>query len=128
MNKKNYTKEDKKRGARLKAMRQKYNYTQESMAEILNVSVSMIKKLESGENNISLSILKRLKNEFNVSSDFILFGEVKNDKYLEYEFESVSGEEKMKIFMRILIILCREEGDKFVKVMERIMTDTCGDK
>lgn len=128
MNKKNYTKEDKKRGKRIKAVRKKHNLTQESMAEILNISVSMLKKLESGENNITISSLKYLKSEFNVSSDFILFGEVKNNNHFEYQFESVSSEEKMKIFLKILIILCREEGDRFIKIMERIIVDTCKDR
>ena len=65
MNKKKYTNDDKKRGQRIRAVRKSNNLTQENLAELFNISVSMVKKLESGENNITLSELRCLKNKFN---------------------------------------------------------------
>lgn len=119
MNKKKYTNDDKKRGQRIRAVRKNNNLTQEGLAEVFNISVSMVKKLESGENNITLSELSCLKNEFDVSSDYILFGEINNGKHFEYQFESAPVEEKMQIFLNILFQLCGADNQKFVAFLEK---------
>ena len=119
MNKKKYTNDDKKRGQRIRAVRKNNNLTQEGLAEVFNISVAMVKKLESGENNITLSELSCLKNEFDVSSDYILFGEINNGKHFEYQFESAPVEEKMQIFLNILFQLCGADNQKFVAFLEK---------
>lgn len=119
MNKKKYTNDDKKRGQRIRAVRKSNNLTQENLAELFNISVSMVKKLESGENNITLSELRCLKNKFNVSSDYILFGEINNGKHFEYQFESAPMEEKMHIFLNILFQLCGADNQKFIGFLEK---------
>lgn len=121
MNKKRYTNDDKKRGQRIRAVRKKNHLTQEELAELFDISVSMVKKLESGENNITLSELRCLKNKFNVSSDFILFGEVNNGKHFEYQFESAPVEEKMQIFLNILFQLCGGDNEKFIAFLEKVL-------
>lgn len=124
MNKKRYTKDDEKRGQRIKAVRKNNKLTQEGLAELFNISVSMVKKLESGENNITISELKCLKNEFDVSSDYILFGEVINGKHFEYHFESAPVEEKMQIFLSILFHLCGADNEKFFAFLVKAIQNT----
>ena len=62
-------------GKRLKKLRESLGYTQEKMAEVLEVSVTLYKKMEKGSYNISVKTLRRLKEKFNVSIDYIMFGE-----------------------------------------------------
>ncbi len=62
-------------GKRLREMRCKMNLTQEKFAELLDISTQLYKKMESGENNISISTLKKMKKKFNFSADYLLFGE-----------------------------------------------------
>lgn len=120
MNKKKFTKEDVQRGRRLKAVREMNHLTQEELAELLNISVSMVKKLESGENNLTIEELRRLWEELGVSSDFILFGEVSDNLHLEYSFGSASSEEKMKILLKILSHLCGQENEKYSELIGKI--------
>lgn len=66
-------------GNRLKLLREQLGYTQEQFAEKLDISVSTVKKMETGEYNISLDTQRKLKNTFNnISIDYLLFGEQKN--------------------------------------------------
>ncbi len=62
-------------GKRLKDIRCKMNLTQERFAEMLDISTQLYKKMESGENNISLSTLQKMKTKLNFSTDYLLFGE-----------------------------------------------------
>lgn len=62
-------------GKRLREMRCKMNLTQEKFAELLDISTQLYKKMESGENNISISTLKKMKKKFNFSADYLLLGE-----------------------------------------------------
>lgn len=59
---------------RLKNIRKKLDLTQENMAEIFDISTVAYKKLENGQNNITVKGLRRLNEKLNVSSDYILFG------------------------------------------------------
>lgn len=46
-------------GKRLKKLRESLGYTQEKMAEVLEVSVTLYKKMENGSYNISVKSLRR---------------------------------------------------------------------
>ena len=62
-------------GNRLRDIRCGMNLTQEQFAEMLDISTQLYKKMESGENNISLSTLQKMKMKLNFSTDYLLFGE-----------------------------------------------------
>lgn len=62
-------------GKRLKEMRKRLNLTQERFAEMLDISTQLYKKMENGENNVSISTLKKMKEKLNFSTDYLLFGE-----------------------------------------------------
>lgn len=119
MNKVKYTKDNENRGQRIKAVRKGNGLTQKDLAKLFDVSLSMVKKIESGESSVTISELTCLKNKFDVSADYILFGEVINGKHFEYHFESVSTEEKMQIFLSVLFQLCGADNEKFVTFLIR---------
>ena len=62
-------------GKRLRDIRTQLNLTQEQFAEKLDISTQLYKKMEIGENNITISTLNKMKSKLNFSTDFLLFGE-----------------------------------------------------
>ena len=62
---------------RLREIRLNMGVSQEKFAEYLDISLSAYKKIESAENGISVRILRILKEQFNISSDYLLYGDYK---------------------------------------------------
>ena len=62
-------------GKRLRDIRCNLNLTQERFAEMLDISTQLYKKMELGENNISLNTLNKMKDKLDFSADYLLFGE-----------------------------------------------------
>lgn len=62
-------------GKRLREVRCKLNLTQERFAEMLDISPQLYKKMELGENNITINTLNKMKSKLNFSTDYLLFGE-----------------------------------------------------
>lgn len=62
-------------GKRLRDIRCRLNLTQEGFAEMLDISTQLYKKMELGENNISLNTLNKMKDKLDFSADYLLFGE-----------------------------------------------------
>ena len=59
-------------GKRIQILRKKANYTQEQVAEMMNVSVQMISNVERGNKAIKIENLLKLSEIFNISTDYIL--------------------------------------------------------
>lgn len=77
-------------GERLKKVRIKKGYTQEKLAEILNVSIAYISRIETGKTQISLKRLDELCSLFDVKAGFILDGVSDNSSnYLNSEISSI---------------------------------------
>lgn len=67
-------------GNRLRIAREAAGFTQEYLAELVDVSVQYMSDLERGKVGASLSTLRKVCNSLHVSADYILFGlEEKND-------------------------------------------------
>lgn len=66
---------DKNMGPRIKIAREKAGYTQEKLAELMDVSVQYLAKLEAGRVGISLSNFVTLCGILGVSADYLLWGE-----------------------------------------------------
>ena len=61
-------------GNRIYTAREKCDYTQEQLAELLDVGVQHISNIERGVAGISLTTLKRACEVLNVSADYLLLG------------------------------------------------------
>lgn len=106
-------------GNRLKMLREQLGYTQEQFAEKLDISVSTVKKMETGEYNISLDTQRKIKSTFdNVSMEYLLFGERRGINDLWAQILVLDEWEKLIIFqskysMEFLLttqdIVCRIE-------------------
>ena len=58
---------------RLRSLRMKYKYTQQNMADMLQISLNAYQKYEQAERSPSLDSLVKLADIFNVPTDFLLF-------------------------------------------------------
>ena len=92
MDKKMISRKDRQKAKRLKSVRDRQHLTQEKMAERLDISYSTYQRMESGRNNITIEHLEKLHKEFGVSSDYILFGTVNDEKHYELELEYMNDE------------------------------------
>lgn len=61
-------------GSRIVNRRKELNYTQEQIAEQMNVSIQMISNLERGNKAIRIDNLVKLCSILDVSTDYILTG------------------------------------------------------
>lgn len=67
-------------GQRIMRLRESYGYTREAFAEKLGISWQHLGNIEKGRRGIPLSLLLRLKEQLNVSADYLIYGsEDEND-------------------------------------------------
>ncbi len=76
--------DQKESGKRIATLRKEKGMTQEQLAEKLNISYSMMAKIEIGNKGISIDLLIELTVFFDVSMEFIILGyELHRDKLKE---------------------------------------------
>ena len=75
-----------KGGARIRELRLAQNFTQDDLAEHMNVSHGYISFIESGKRGCSVGVLIALSNLFGVSIDYIVLGTVTYGWLLLYLF------------------------------------------
>lgn len=66
-------------GARLQAARERVNYTQEQLSELIGVTPNHLSAIERGASGISLDALQKICAVLGISADFVLFGEEKKE-------------------------------------------------
>lgn len=94
---------------RLKELRLNLKYTQEQFAEFLDISVQLYKKMESGENNISIATLHKMKNKLDFSVDYILFGEKDDQEAVWNRVVALDDSAKEKLFLRLFLLLTSDD-------------------
>jgi len=121
---------------RLRQIRENAGLTQEQFAEVLGISVSAYKKVESGENQVSLSSLRNLYNEMQVSTDYVLFGKKQDMNEVWKSILNCTEEDKMLMFMRLLVYFTdvkketfprkekySKEKEEILSLMKRLQND-----
>lgn len=71
-------------GDRLKKIRKENKLTQKQMAEKLDIHPNTISMYEKGNRNIPSNMVKKISDTFNVSTDYLLRGEKKEEKKQEF--------------------------------------------
>lgn len=66
-------------GKRIQSRRKQQGYTQEQLAELMNVSIQMVSNLERGNKAIRIDNLINLSQILDISTDFILTGKETTD-------------------------------------------------
>lgn len=67
-------------GNRLKQLRKQHNLTQRQIADFLEISQSLYARIEAGDRNPKLTKLTKLCDLYNVSEEYIVYGEGKPNK------------------------------------------------
>ena len=96
-------------GERLRKARIKKNYTQEKLAELLDVTIAYVSRIETGKTHINLKRLNQICAVLDTSESYILNGASDNSKtYLNSEFNSIlndcSSKDKELIYQIATII------------------------
>lgn len=99
--------------ARLRAIRENAGYTQEAFSEILDMSVSAYKKIESGANQISLTCLRKMYTRMNISADYLLFGEISKVEEIWREIMVESETEKMVLMLKLMHYFAKKKDGIF---------------
>ena len=96
-------------GKRIQSRRKQQGFTQEQLADMMNVSIQMISNLERGNKAIRIDNLINLSEILDVSTDYILTGkETVNDiQYMTSRIERLSDKDRKMI--GLLIDYCVSE-------------------
>lgn len=62
-------------GQRIRQIRLLRDYTQAEFAELIDISINFLSEIENGKKGLSQDTLAKICRQFNMSADYILFGE-----------------------------------------------------
>ena len=114
---------------RLKEIRQDLKMTQEQFAELLDISIQLYKKLESGENNISNATLRKMKGKLDFSIDYLFFGEKDNFEGVWNKVITLDDHDKGKLLLRLFILMSSDDrrvalknsDDRFFSMLDSVV-------
>lgn len=111
--KKNVSPEKLQVAMRLRKIREDAGLTQENFSEILGISLSAYKKIESGENSFSLSCMDKLNKAMNVSADYVYWGEKPDIEETWFKLVNSSETDKMYILLKLLVYFTKTKSGMF---------------
>ena len=86
---------------RIREVREECGYTQEAFAAELEISCSGYKKIESGENGLSLDMILTL-HKLGYPIDYIMFGDLENIQVAWEQLNRCSEADKFRIMVRLV--------------------------
>lgn len=109
-------KEKKALAGRIRQLRLDCGETQERFAEILEISVSALKKIESGENQITIDGIRRLEHRLNVSADYLIFGKKNDVNKIWTDILNCTENDKFLLMMRLYYYFTEIKNTTFYDV------------
>lgn len=110
-------------GERIKEARKNKGYTQEKLAEEIDVAVAYVSRLEKGF-PINLKRIAQISQVLDVSIEYLLSGTVpKSDNYLNKDFEEIlerCSPEKLKLIYNIAKTIVKQPEEE---IMEEDISD-----
>ena len=102
-------------GQRIKQARLAKNYTQEDLAEQIDISVAFLSRVERGNSHINLKRLNQICGLLDVSEGYILYGAASNSShYLDREFADLlknCSPEKQKLIYNVAQAIAEADED-----------------
>ena len=96
-------------GKNIQTIRKSYGYTQEKLAEKLDVSIAFLSRIERGSSHISLKRLSQICDILGISEGSILNGSSNNSStYLDSEFDNIlknTTSDKQKLIYKIAKVI-----------------------
>lgn len=102
-------------GERLQLARERMDYTQEQLSELIGVTPNHLSAIERGASGISLEALQKICPVLGISADFILFGEE-------------TGEDELLAMTRQLARVPKNRRGGVKKVLSALLELTMTDK
>ena len=96
-------------GKRIQNRRKQLGFTQEQLADGINVSVQMVSNLERGNKSIRIDNLLRLCQILDVSTDYILMGKENVSDISALAQQIAALPEKEKAMIRVLVEYCNKD-------------------
>jgi transcriptional regulator with XRE-family HTH domain len=91
---------------RLAALRRERTLTQQSLAEMVGMGITQIKRYEAGASQPTLDAIRKLARTLRVSSDELLFGKTERgpDEDLRFQFEAIQrfNDEEKRVVRSVL--------------------------
>ncbi len=116
-------------GERIKEARKNKGYTQEKLAEEIDVAVAYVSRLEKGF-PINLKRIAQISQVLDVSIEYLLSGTVpKSDNYLNKDFEEIlerCSPEKLKLIYNIAKTIVKQPEEEIME--EDILDEETNDK
>lgn len=97
-------------GRRINTRRKQLGYTQEQLADMLEVSVQMISNLERGVKSIRIENLVRLCDILNVTADYILTGRQTAPELHDMAIQISSLPERERGIIRDIVAYCADNN------------------
>ena len=102
-------------GNRIREIRNCLDYTQANMADEMEISLSAYKKIESGTMMVTIPMLKFFKENYGISSDYILFGKINNIHNIDQMIEDMTDEEREEIYNELLDYFVNQKKKTYVR-------------
>ena len=96
-------------GKRIQNRRKQQGYTQEQLAEMMNVSIQMVSNLERGNKAIRIDNLINLSQILDISTDYILTGKETTDDITALTSRIFQLPDKDRKMIEMLIEFCLTE-------------------
>lgn len=97
-------------GKRIQNRRKQQGYTQEQLAEMMNVSIQMVSNLERGNKAIRIDNLINLSQILDISTDYILTGKETTDDIQTLTTRILQLSEKERKMVEMLVEFCLNYG------------------
>lgn len=97
-------------GKRIQARRKQQGYTQEQLADMMNVSIQMVSNLERGNKSIRIENLVKLSQILNVSTDYILMGTETAGDMQTLTSRIMQLPERSRRIVEVLVDFCSQEN------------------
>lgn len=93
-------------GNNIRRFRKQYSYSQERLAELIDISTNHLHRIETAKTHISLSLLLKMAETFRVEISELLKDEVSVNKEVLWEIEEIltKSNEKEKEIIRQTVV------------------------
>ena len=115
--------QEEKFGKIIKEIRKKYNLTQKDLADKYHVTYQAVSKWENGKNMPDVTILKEISNDFNVSLDDLIDGNLKEKKDNKISKKILLLIILFVILLIVLVVWIMKKDDNDFE--SRTMSTTC---
>ena len=108
-------------GKRVRSVRMMNNLTQENLGDLLGITAQAVQKIEAGENMLTVSSLIILCEKLKVTPDYILFDRANTERDMELSFETMEGNQKLHLLLRLLMYMSKVDNEKYRGPLEAII-------